>query len=129
MTSPNPPATGKIRLALPQIIPDWWGPFTGVDIMHAQTGIKPCPCIGSKTDFGWYDTGVYLILVGTRDGRTQSARACKARHGTGKKLPSLPFSLFVFHSLFVLLLLLLLLPLLSNKTNLRTVQCLFLCKP
>ncbi len=45
-------------------------------------------------------------------------------------LPSLPFSLFVFHSLFVLLLLLLLfLPLLSNKTNLRTVQCPFLCTP
>jgi hypothetical protein len=26
------------------------------------------------------------VLVGTRDDRTQSARACKAQHGTGKKL-------------------------------------------
>jgi hypothetical protein len=27
-----------------------------------------------------------IVLVGTRDGWTQSARACKARHGIGKKL-------------------------------------------
>ncbi len=51
MTSPNPPATGIIRLALPQILPDWWGPFTGVDIRYARTGIRLCPCIASKTDF------------------------------------------------------------------------------
>jgi hypothetical protein len=43
MTSPNPPATGIIRLALPQIIPDWWGPVTGLDIMHARTEVKTEP--------------------------------------------------------------------------------------